>query len=102
MFNRNCNVHDYTREEATNVLRACTTKCVALVRFTDIEDDEMAKDPNITSVYAVTRKDLKNQISHYKIIVYNDEYTTLHTDDGPVDNERHTSLSKILIGYSYL
>lgn len=102
MFERNCNIHDYIRDEAEAIVRAHPDKCIALFRFTDIEDDEMSKDPNITATYAVTRKDLKNLIAHYKVIVYNDAYAVLHTDVGPRDCEQHTSLSKMLIGYSYL
>lgn len=102
MFDCNCNIYNYTRDEAEIIIESQFDKCVAIFRFSGVEEDEMIKDSNVTAVYAVTRKDLKNSISHYKVIVYNNMYALLHTDDGPCDYEKHTSLSKVLIGYSYL
>lgn len=97
MFDYNCNIHNYTRIEAENILKR-ENKMTAIVRFCERENDIMAKNKTVTSVYAVSRKDLKNNIAHYLLIVYNNKYAILHTDIGPCNNDKHEKLTDVLDG----
>lgn len=101
VFQRNRDVYDYTLVQVFDVLKN-QNKCTAIVSYTNSEDNIMANDNRVSAVYIISRKDLKSNIAHYRVHVYNEEFALLFTDDGLYDIVKYQNFSSMFPGFNFL
>jgi len=100
VFSKNRTIHNYTLTEIENILRD-EDKCTAIVSRM-IGDASMLNNENISAIYIISRKDLKKNIAHYRVHVYNNEYALLFVDDGLYNGEKYYSFSSIFPGFTFV
>lgn len=94
VFIRNVNIYNYTHKQVENLLKD-QNKCTAIVTYSNREKDIMTNDKDITAVYVISRKDLKKNIAHYRIHVYNEDFALIFIDDEPYDMTKFNNFTSM-------